>query len=76
MLLQLHDTNKKEMLLQYARENSIVLTIIDNDSNANYLPGAPLTNDELESMIIEGRKKGMISMQDAHALIRKSYNAD
>ena len=76
MLFQLNDTNKAnvEKLLAFAKQNQLNLSLIDNDANF-LLPGKPLTGQQLSQLIDKSRKSGMISMQDAHLIIREGYNA-
>lgn len=78
MLLQLENTNQDTVnkLLAYARQNHIELSVVD-DVNTNYsLPGKPLTPQQLIQLIEKSRKSGMISMKDAHQIVRNNYNAD
>ena len=44
--------------------------------NEYYLPGKPLSEEELVKLIGNSRKSGTISMEDAHDILRKSFNAD
>lgn len=37
------------------------------------LPGKPLTEKELTALIETSRTSGIISMKEAHAIIRKAY---
>jgi hypothetical protein len=42
----------------------------------NYLlPGKPLTPNQLSQLIENSRNSGIISMEDAHQLIRNSYKS-
>ena len=77
MLLQLENTNKEDInkLLNFAKQNHLELSVIDDNKNY-FLPGKPLTDDELSQLIKNSRKSGSITMQDAHTTIRKSFNAD
>ncbi len=77
MLFQLSDTSKDdvEKLLAFAKQNQLKLSLIDDGNSNLFLPGKPLTDEQLTQMIDKSRKSGMVSMQDAHQIIRKSYNA-
>jgi hypothetical protein len=78
MLLQLEDTHKDDVnkLLEYAKQNHLKLSLVDEDE-ANYvLPGKALTNQQLQQLIEKGSKSGIISMNKAHEIINNSYNAD
>ncbi|HMG82164.1 MAG TPA: hypothetical protein VK559_03945 [Ferruginibacter sp.] len=78
MLLQLEniDAHDVDKLLAFARQNHLKLSIIDDNENNYVLPGKPLTPEELTALITESRKSGVISMQNAHEIIRTKYNAD
>ena len=77
MLFQLNDTSKDNVnkLLAFAKQNQLDLSLVDDTDNNLFLPGNPLTPDQLTQMIEKGRKSGMISMTDAHQLIRDTYHA-
>ena len=77
MLFQLNDTSKDNInkLLDFAKQNQMPLSLIDDTDNNLFLPGKALTPDELTKMIEKSRKSGMISMQDGHQIIRETYNA-
>ncbi|MBC7890279.1 MAG: hypothetical protein H7Z13_20580 [Ferruginibacter sp.] len=77
MLLQLENTNPNNVnkLLEFAKQNNLNLSLID-DTGTNYvLPGKPLTPAELAQLIKNGRNSGMVAMEDAHRLIRNAYDA-
>ena len=78
MLLQLENTNKENIskLIDYAKKLNINLSLVDED-NSNYaLPGKPLDDAQLKKLIESSRNSGTISLNDAHAIIRKNFNAD
>ncbi len=77
MLLQLENTNKENInkLLNFAHENHLKLSIIDDNKNDYFLPGKPLSDVELSQLIEKSRKSGSITMEDAHSTIRNSFNA-
>ena len=78
MLFQLNNTSKANIdkLLAYAKQNQLQLSLVDDLDNDLFLPGHPLTPDQLTKMIEKSRKSGMISLIEAHQLIRDNYNAD
>jgi molybdenum cofactor biosynthesis enzyme MoaA len=75
MLLQLENANKKELekLLLFAKQNHLDLSLVESNSNDNFLPGEPLSKEELEQLIADSRASGIISMQHAHESVRKKY---
>ena len=77
MLLQLENTNKEDInkLLNFAKQNHLELSLIDDNKNDYFLPGKPLSDAELSQLIENSRKSGSISMEDAHLKIRNSFNA-
>jgi hypothetical protein len=78
MLLQLEETSQDKLkkLLEYASQLNLRLSLIDDNEVSPALPGKPLSASALQSMIEAGRKTGTISMDMAHALIRKNFNED
>jgi hypothetical protein len=50
--------------------------LIDQNESNTALPGKPLSKDALKAMIDASRKSGLITMQAAHDIIRKNFNAD
>lgn len=78
MLLQLENTNEENIskLIDYANQLHLHLSVVDLHSEKTFLPGKPLTNLQLKQLIESSRKSGVIKMEDAHQLIRKSFNAD
>jgi hypothetical protein len=77
MLLQLENTNTENInkLLNFAKQNKLKLSVIDDTENNYFLPGKPLSTAELSHLIENSRKSGSISMEDAHAVIRQSFDA-
>ncbi len=77
MLLQLENTNKENInkLLNFAKQNHLKLSMIDDNENNYFLPGKPLTAAELSQLIETSRKSGSIRMEDAHTAIRNSFDA-
>jgi hypothetical protein len=57
------------MILQLDNNNE------EGDKNNNLLPGKPLTPKQLTKLIEDSRNSGIISMENAHQLIRNSYNS-
>lgn len=78
MLLQLENTSRENLnsLLNFAQEHNLKLELIDDQSGNHYLPGKPLSNEELSGLIHKSRNSGTISMQEAHTVLRKAFNAD
>jgi hypothetical protein len=78
MLLQLEITNKENInkLMAYARQHRLKLTILDKEAAAISLPGKPLTPAQLAKLITRSRKSGIISMVDAHHILRNNFHAD
>jgi hypothetical protein len=77
MLLQLNDTSKDNVnkLLAFAKQNQLELSLIDDTDNNLFLPGNPLSPDQLKEMIEKSRKSGVVSLTDAHQIIRDTYHA-
>lgn len=78
MLLQLENTNQENLnkLLAFARQNHLDLKLVDDTTAGYFLPGKPLTPQQLTQLIESSRRSGVISLQDAHNIIRNNYNAD
>ena len=78
MLFQLNDTSKANIdkLLAFAKQNQLPLSLVDDDSGNIFMPGKPLTADQLTQMIEKSRNSGTITMKDAHQIIRDNYHAD
>ena len=76
MLLQLDNSNKNEIkkLLAFAQQNNLQLSLVDESEENFILPGKPLTSKQLNQLIENSRKSGVISMSDAHGQIRSNYN--
>ena len=77
MLFQLDDTSKANIdkLLAFAKQNQLPLSLVEGAADNLFLPGKPLTNEQLTQLIEKSRSSGMVSMQDAHQVIRNSYYA-
>ncbi len=77
MLFQLTDTSKDDVakLLAFAKQNQLQLTLVDDAEDNLFLPGKPLSPTHLSPMIEKSRKSGMISIENAHEVIRNAYNA-
>ncbi len=77
MLLQLENTTIEqiEMLLKFAKKNHLNLKLIDEVGSNYFLPGKPLSDDELLNLVEKSRKSGSISMEAAHLSIRRAFNA-
>ena len=78
MLLQLENTDKDNVnkLLAFARQNHLQLSLVDDNDDNFFLPGKPLMPQQLIQLIETSRKSGIISMTNAHQVIRTNYNAD
>ena len=77
MLLQLDNTNPESInkLLSFAKENYLQLSLVDDADGNYFLPGKPLTEPQLEQLIDSSRKSGVLSLKDAHQIIRNNYHA-
>ena len=77
MLLQLEESNYNDVnkLLQFAKENKLKLSLVDESENDFLLPGRPLTQEQITALIDSSRKSGIISMKNAHEIISNFYNA-
>ena len=77
MLLQLENTTPESInkLLSFARENHLELSVLDDIKESHFLPGKPLTPNQLTQIIENSRKSGMISLENAHKAITDSFNA-
>jgi hypothetical protein len=77
MLLQLENTDKDNIdkLLAFAKQNHLQLSLIDDVENNILLPGKPLSPEELTRLIEKSRASGVVSMENAHQIIRDKYNA-
>jgi molybdenum cofactor biosynthesis enzyme MoaA len=77
MLLRLENTNQENInrLLEFAKQNKLELSLIDSETDYT-LPGKTLTPQQLSDLIESSRKSGIISMHDAHKLIRSKYDAN
>ncbi len=78
MLINIENTTQQSIdkLKEFASQHHLKLSFIDDNENNYWLPGKPLTEKELTDLIEKSRKSGMISMKDAHNLIRQNKNAD
>ncbi len=78
MLLQLEDTHENAVnkLLSFAKEHHLKLSLVDEDETNYTLPGKPLNENELKTLIEKSRTSGVISLKAAHEIINKNYNAD
>ena len=78
MLLQLENTDSDSLkkLMDYARQLNLRLSLIDEQSQSSSLPGKPLSAANLRALIETSRQSGTISMNDAHAALRKKFDAD
>jgi hypothetical protein len=76
MLLQLLDTThvKLQQLLDFAKDNNLILTIVEEDDTKVYLPGKKLEASELKDLIDDSRKSGKVKLDEAHQTIRKKIN--
>ncbi len=64
MLLQLENTNKEDInkLLNFAKQNHLELSVIDDNKNDYFLPGKPLSDAELSQLIESSCKSDSITM--------------
>ena len=68
MLLQLEITTQDDInkLLNFAQQNQLKLSVIDDTENNFFLPGKPLTDMQLTELIESGRNNWNIDMEHAH----------
>ena len=68
MLLQLENTSKDDInkLLDFAKQNQLKLSVIDDTENNFFLPGKPLTDMQLTELIENGRNGWNIDIEHAH----------
>ena len=61
MLLQLKDPRRDDVnkLLEFARENHLNLSLIDESETDLLLPGKPLSPEQLTQLIENSRKSGI-----------------
>lgn len=78
MLLQLENTSLENInrLLDFAKDHDLKLELIDDQDENYYLPGKPLSNEELSGLIQKNRNSGTVPMQEAHDILRKAFNAN
>ena len=78
MLLQLENTSREiiDRLLDFARDHNLKLELVDDANGNHYLPGNPLSDEELLNLVKKSRNSGTVPMQEAHNVLRKAFNAD
>jgi len=78
MLLQLENSNKDNVakLMNFARQNHLNLSLVDEEGGDVFLPGKALSNEELEKLITRSRQSGIIDMEKAHNTIRNYMHGD
>lgn len=78
MLLQLENTSRENInrLLDFAKDNNLKLELVDDQNENYYLPGKPLSNEELSNLIKKSRNSGTVPMKEAHSALKKAFNAD
>lgn len=76
MLINIENINEISLqkLIEFAKAHEMKLSFIDDEKNNYWLPGRPLTDEELTSIVEKSRSSGKISMEDAHSIIRKNKN--
>ena len=74
MLLELQDSDMSriEILLQWANNNGIHLSLLDENMDLSYIPGKPYSEEEIQNIISKSRNSGTIELKDAHNLIYKN----
>jgi len=75
MLLQLEDTSLENinMLMKFAVQHDLKLSVIDEIGDDYLLPGKPFSPEQLTQLVEKSRKSGMIALENAHTFIRKAY---
>lgn len=78
MLINIENTTQQSIdkLKEFASQHHLKLSFIDDNENNYWLPGKPLTEKELTNLIIKSRESGIISMKNAHNLIRQNRHGD
>ena len=78
MLVNIENTNEVSIkkLLEFARQNQMNVSIIDDQQNNHWLPGRPFTETELIELIEKSHNSGIVSMKDAHSIIMEDKNAN
>ncbi len=78
MLLQLKETKKADIqkLFAFAKQNSLHLTLVDEDKAKLYLPGEALESKEIKKLITKSRKSGKVSLDKAHTQLRKKLSGN
>ena len=56
--------------LAFAKQNQLLLSLVDDVEDNLFLPGKPLSPAQLSAMIEKSCKSGMVSMKNAHEIIR------
>lgn len=75
MLLRVENTSAEKInqLLAYARENHIVLSAADETVMETTMPGKQLSASQLTQLIEKSRQSGVVSMNDAHRVLKSLY---
>ena len=78
MLLQLENATPENInrLLEFAGSHNIKLELVDDAQSNYYLPGKPLSTEELLTLVKKSRNSGTVPMQEAHNVLRKAFHAD
>ncbi len=76
--MPLEDTGVENMqkLLAFAQQKNLQLTVVDDVENNYHLPGKPLSSKQLDELIASSRKSGIISMGEAHEIIRNNIHGN
>ena len=77
VLLQLENTNQDNinMLMKFAEQHDLKLSLIDETGENYHLPGKPLSLEQLKQLVEKSHKSGMITFENAHTFFRKAYDA-
>ena len=78
MLVNIENSNEANIkkLIDFANQQQLRLSFIDDQDNKHRLAGRPFTEQEMQALIEKSRSSGMIAMKDAHSIIRQIKDAD
>ncbi len=77
MLFHLENASQDNIkkLIEFAAQNNLKLSLVDEVENNYVFPGKPLTPGQLTELVENSRRSEMIAMDDAHRIIRNALDA-